>query len=121
MYIPVWFLFFFIPGAWAAFEAVFPLIIGLSLIGLVVIGIAWLGTLLERAAKALPACWLFDGSAGPPAAPAAPRPLINDDGPSPSDYHTIDGWNTAYKAWKAGKPLPFNAHNKSWRYGDDDY
>ena len=43
MYVPAWFLFFFVPGAWAAFETVFPSLIGLSLLGLVSIGIAWIG------------------------------------------------------------------------------
>lgn len=119
MYVPVWIL-FFLPGGQAMLSAVMPWVIGLSLLGLIVIGIAWIGHLLTRAALALPACWLFDGNAGPPALPA-PRGIKKDDGPSPSNYHSIDGWHEAYKAWQAGKPLPFNAHHVSWRYGDDSY
>ena len=75
--------------------------------------------LLEKGAKALPACWLFDGSAGAPA--ATPQRVTKDDSPACNDYHSFDGWIEAYKAWEAGKPIPFNAHNKSWRYGDDSY
>jgi hypothetical protein len=75
--------------------------------------------LVEKGAKALPACWLFDGAEGPPV--ATPKLLKNDDGPRCNDYHSFDGWIEAYKAWEAGKPIPFNAHNVHWRYGDDNY
>ena len=68
----------------------------------------WCLSLLTRAAKALPACWLFDGAAGPP---VKPQRVTTDDGPAPNDYHSFDGWHEAYKAWEAGKPIPFNAHN----------
>ena len=72
--------------------------------------------LLEQGAKALPSCWLFDGPAG---TPAAPRLKKNDDGPAANDYHSVDGWLEAVKAWEAGKPMPFNAHNVHWRDTDD--
>ena len=96
MYVPAWFLFFFVPGAWAAFETVFPLLIGLSLLGLVSIGIAWIGQeighLLTCAAKALPACWLFDGPTQPP---------VLDTKPPVPPREPAGGWN--------------------WRYDDTDY
>lgn len=66
MYIPVWFL-LFLPGVSAAFAAVLPWLIGLLLLGIgyavLSEGCVWGLHLLTRAAKALPACWLFDGPA----------------------------------------------------------
>jgi hypothetical protein len=66
MYVPVWTLFFFIPGV---LSAIMPWVIGLSILfaGVVVVMEIpnWCLALLTRAAQALPACWLFDGPAQP--------------------------------------------------------
>jgi hypothetical protein len=88
--IPAWALVFFIPGAWHTFLAVMPWIIGLMALFAVVAVIMeipnWCLALLTRAAKALPACWLFDGSHGPPIAP-----VVKQDDSSPL--------NTYYVSW----------------------
>jgi hypothetical protein len=91
VYIPVWILFFFVPGAWAAFSAVLPWLIGLLVLFIVYAVLSescvWIEHLLTRAAKALPACWLFDGSPGPP------TPPILDPKASALPREPVGGWN----------------------------
>ena len=74
--VPAWTLFLFIPGV---LQAVMPWAIGLSALCLVGIAIQALFVggeyLLTRAAKALPACWLFDGPAQPVKA-VPPKPVV---------------------------------------------
>ena len=97
MYVPAWILLFFMPGAQAALSAIMPWVIGLMLLfigyALLSEGCLWIEHLLTRAAKALPACWLFDG-------------------PSQSS-----------KAVETQPVVPFTANDVDWdwRHDDTDY